>query len=249
MIFVNYNNGFVIGENVLFGEVLNFFNFFGLFFEGFEVNFNVEVIGVINNCFIFYNGKMFRMNNVFVVGDGDEDVFLVGSFGYGYDLEIIYGGFNCWYGINFGDNYVSFYVFGLYGDFFIILVIVSYYNGFIGQENIGGLDDIVQGGLVGVIVVVIKMFGVCIVNVYGGEGEYFIVEYGLQMYNISGGFFGGVNDVIELVLLFLYQGGYYVVIVVNDDVGVVIQCNLYMVVIGFIIFFFDGVNGNVVVGY
>src|SRR6185312_13048989 len=80
-----------------------------------DINLDVEVSGVGDNCAILHDFKVFLRENVLVAGDGDEDVTDLGGFWHGHHAEAVHHGFDRLGGIDLSDDDVCSHTLGARG--------------------------------------------------------------------------------------------------------------------------------------
>ena len=108
------------------------------------------------------------------------------------------------------------------------------------QQDIGGADDAVDGGLAGAVAVIEEVLGHGIVDGDDREGQRAIGRHGAQADHAGGGLFGAADHVLQQVAALLVQRADQVGAVVHGDVGLVIQGGVDMLVIGDVVLALDG---------
>ena len=71
------------------------------------VDFDIEVTGIGQDDTVFHVLHVFAADDVFVAGQGDEDIADFGSFGHGHDFKTVKDGFDGFNRVDFGDDDVS----------------------------------------------------------------------------------------------------------------------------------------------
>jgi len=143
--------------------------FLGHFFQADQVEFDVEMSAVADDGAVFHFAEVFGSDDVFVAGEGDKEVADFSGLGHGHDEEAVHGGFEGLDFIDFGDDDVGAHTVGAHGAASAAPAVTGDDDAFAGEEEIGGADDAVHGGLTGAVAVVEEVFGGGVVD--GDDGE------------------------------------------------------------------------------
>jgi len=145
---------------------------FGDFFEALDVDFDIEVAAVADDGAVFHFAEVFGSDDVFVAGECDEEVPEGGGVGHGHDEEAIHGGFEGFDVVDFGDDDVCAHATGAHGESFAAPAVSGGDDAFAGEQEVGGTDDAVDGGLSGAVSVVEEVLGGGVVDGDDGEEEF-----------------------------------------------------------------------------
>src|SRR6185369_1289640 len=115
-----------------------------------------------------------------------------------------------------------------------------------GEQEVGGADDAVDGGLSGSIAVVEQVLGVGIVDGDDRILEHAFFCHGAQADHAGGGFFGAANNVDGSILALGVENGDEIGAVIHSDVRLVIESSHDVAVVGIVVFALDGEHGDAV---
>ena len=79
-------------------------DFFAEFGQGGDVDFDVEVARVGDDGAVFHNAEVLGADDVFVAGEGDEEVADSGGLLHRHNVEAIHRGLDCLDGVDFGND-------------------------------------------------------------------------------------------------------------------------------------------------
>src|SRR6266478_9107897 len=190
---VHYRGGMAFGggeiDEAAFGLAA------GQFFECGDIDLDVEVAGVADDSAALHVFEVFAANDALVAGHGDVNVALFNCFGHGHDAETVHGGFDALHRIDFGDDDIGAESFGAHGDAAAAPAVTSDDNFEAGEQNVGGANHAVNGGLAGAVAVVEEVLGHRIVDGDDWIFERAVLGHGAESDDASGGFFGSGDDV------------------------------------------------------
>src|SRR5262249_49389301 len=150
------------------------------------------------------------------------------------------------HGIDFRDDHVGAETAGAHCTSLAAHAIAEYDDVAPGQQAIGGTNDTIEGRLPGAVPVVEQVFGGGVVDGNGGEAQLPVTLHGFQAVDTSGGFFRSADYFLQLVLPLLDKSNHQVRAIIDDHVGLVVEGNLHVLVIGGDILAFDGVDSHAV---
>ena len=99
------------------------------------------------------------------------------------------------------------------------------------------------------VAVIEKVFCGAIVYGYYGKLQSAVVCHGAQANHAGGGFFCAADDFVQHFTPCLVNGADQIRTVVHSDMRLMIQRGMYMLIIGVVVFTFDGINRDLVIGY
>ncbi len=118
-----------------------------------------------------------------------------------------------------------------------------------GQQEIGGADDAVDGGLSGAVAVVEQVLGVGVVDGDDGITQHALLGHGAQADDAGGGLFGAADDVRELGGALGVQNADQVGAVIHGDLRLVVERRHDVRVVSVVVLALDGEDGDVVVAH
>src|SRR5208283_1278943 len=216
-------------------------------FQSGDVDFDVEVAGVGNDGAVLHQVEVFFGEHALVAGHGAEYVAEFGGFVHAHDTEAVHHGFEGFRGIDFGDDHLGAATAGAAGQATAAPAIAGHDEFRSGEQEIGGADDAVDGGLSGAVTVVEQVLGVGVIDGDDGELQHAFLGHGAQADDAGGGFFGPANHVRQRVGALGVQDSDQVGAVVHGDVRLVIDGGEDVVVVRVVVLALDGEYRNIVV--
>ena len=131
--------------------------------------------------------------NVLVAGHGAENVAEFGSFFHAHDAEAVHHGFERLCRIDFGDDDFGARAASARGEAASAPAVAGDHELRSCEQEIGGADDAVDGGLSGAVAIVEQVLGVGIVDGDDGVAKHAFFSHGAQANDAGGGFFGAAE--------------------------------------------------------
>ena len=164
-----------------------------------------------------------------------------------HDAEAVHHGLERFGGIDFGDDDFGAGAAGAAGQAAAAPAVAGDHELRSGQQEIGGADDAVDGGLSGAVAVVEQVLGVGVIDGDDGKLQHAFLGHGAQADDAGGGFFGASDHAFERVGALGVEDGDEVGAIVHGDVRLVIDGGEDVVVVSVVVLALDGEDGNVVV--
>src|SRR5579863_185918 len=182
-----------------------------------------------------------------VAGDGGDDVADFRGFGHGHDAEAIHDGFERFGGIDFGDDDFGARATGAAGKSAAAPAVAGDDEFRSSEQEVGGADDAVDGGLSGAVAIVEKMLGIGVVDGDDGELQHAFLGHGAQANDAGGGLFGSADYAFERVGAFGVKNGDQVSAIVHGDVGLVIDGGHDVLVVSVVVLALDGEDADALI--
>src|SRR5271165_3380896 len=164
-----------------------------------NVDFDVEVAGIRNNGSVLHQREVIFGEDALVAGDGAEHVAELGGFVHAHDAEAVHDGLERFGGIDFGDDDFSAGAAGAGSESAAAPAVAGDHELRASQQEIGGTDDAVEGGLSRPVTVIEKMLGVGVVDGDDGELQDAFLGHGAQADHAGGGLFGAADHIGQTV--------------------------------------------------
>ncbi len=101
---------------------------------------------------------------MFIAGGGNKDIPYFGSCKHGHDSKAVQAGLEGFDRVNFSNDDVGTHASGTVGNAPATPAVTADDKGFAGEEDVGGSQNAVDGGLAGAVVVVKEVFGIRVVD-------------------------------------------------------------------------------------
>ncbi len=143
----------------------------------------------------FMTAKWCSINDVDVTGHGAEDVANFGSLFHRHDFVTVHDRFERLERVHFGDDDQRTHAARTRGETASAPAVTGDDEALACQQDVGGADDAVHGGLPRAVAVVEEMLGHGIVDGDDGELKHLVGCHGAQADDACGGLFGAADDV------------------------------------------------------
>ena len=167
---------------------------FAIFFQGRDIDLDIKVTRVGHDRAIFHHFEMMLVDHVDVTGNGHKNIADFSGFFHRHDPVTIHDRFERWQRIDFGHDHIRAHALGSQRQPTATPAITCHDKYLASQQNIGGANDAINGGLTGAIAVVEKVFGHGIIHRDDRECQRTIRCHGTQTDDTRGGFFGSANN-------------------------------------------------------
>ena len=174
---------------------------------------------------------------------------MLGGFVHAHHAEAVHHGFDRLRRIDFGDDDLSAQTARAAGQSAATPAVAGDDELRARQQEVGGANDAVDGGLSGAVAVVEQVLGVGVVDRDDGIAQHALLRHGAQADDAGGGLFGAGNHAIEHVGALGERDGDQVGAVIHGDVRLVIERRHDVRVVGIVVLALDGVDRDVVVAH
>ena len=214
-----------------------------------DVDFDVEVSRVRNDRAVFHDLEVLFREHILVAGDGAEDVADLGGVDHRHHAEAIHDGFERFRRIDFGDD--DFCASATRATRKTATTPSVACNDELGssEEEVGGTDDAIDGGLSGAVAVVEEVLGVGVVDGDDGIAQHSLLGHRAQADHAGGCFFRAADDAVEDIGALGVQDADEVGAVVHGDLRLVINRGDDVLIVGLVVLALDGEDRDVVVAH
>ena len=192
---------------------------------------------------------MLLRQHVLVAGDGAEHVADLGGFGHRHHAEAVHHGFERLRRIDFGDDDFGASAARAARKPASAPAVSGDHELRSGEQEVGGANDAVDGGLSGAVAVVEQVLGVGIVDRDDGITQHAFLRHGAQADDAGGGLFGAADHAVQRVVALGVQDGDQVGAVIHGDMRLVVDGREDVAVVGVVVLALDGEDGNVVIAH
>ncbi len=190
---------------------------------------------------------MFFGEHALVAGHGAEHVAELRGFVHRHHAEAVHHRFERFRRIDFGDDDFGSGAARAAGQPASAPAVAGDHELRSGQQEVGGADDAVNGGLPRAVAVIEQVLGVGVVDRDDRELQHAFLRHRAQADDAGGGLFGAADHAVERVGALGVQDGDQVGAIIHGDVRLVIDGGQDVVVVGVVVLALDGEDGNVVV--
>src|SRR5262245_7620771 len=212
-----------------------------------EIEFEVEVAGVADDCPVFHLLKVWPVDHMAASCHRNEDIALRGGLLNRHNPESVHGRFQCFDRVDLGDDHIRSHTASAHRNPFAAPAVSDHNQSFTCQEYVSGADHSIECALPSPIAVIEEMLGLCVIDGDRREIELSIAQHGFQAVDAGRRFFGCSDDLGNQIWPFTDQGGNDVRAVVNDQMRLVIERDTHMLVVSLDCLTFDRVNRDPVV--
>ena len=103
--FREYEYPLTCGKLVSLNVLSHLFGFYGICLKPCHINLAVEMSGIAHDCAVFYDCKVFFVDNFVTARNRDKEIADLGCFLHGHYIKSVHYRFDCFYGVNFGNDY------------------------------------------------------------------------------------------------------------------------------------------------
>src|SRR5690606_18503039 len=153
-----------------------------------QVNLDVEVPGVGDDCAVLHGFDVMRVDHVDVAGGGDEDITDGRGFHHRHDAVAVHHRFERLERVHLGDDDVRTHALGAHRNAAAAPAVARHDNRLTGDQDIGRPDDAVDGALAGTVAVVKQVLGHRVVDGDDRELQRALFGHGTQANDAGGRF-------------------------------------------------------------
>ena len=166
----------------------------GHFLESGNIDLDVEVAGIRHHRAILHPLEMLARENVFVPGDGDENVSDLRGLRHRHHAETVHHGFERTNGIHFGDDHVRAQALRAHRQAAPAPAVAGDDKFQSGEQKIRGAQNPVNGGLARAVAIIEEMLGQRVVHGDDRILQRAVQRHRAQSNHARGGFLGAADD-------------------------------------------------------
>ena len=197
---------------------------------------------------IFHDLEVRLVEHVDVAGGRAEDVAHGGRFQHRHHAKTVHHSLQGAQRLHLGHDDVGAHATSAVGNTTAAPAIAGHDEVLASQQHVGCADDAINGGLAGAIAVVEKVLGHGVVDGHNRELQRALGRHRAQPDHAGGRLFGAAQDAWQQLGACLVQRGNQVAAIVHRHVGLDVEHRVEVLVVGLVVFAFDGIHRHLVVG-
>ena len=211
-----------------------------------DVQLHVEVAAVADDGSVGHGPEVLLPDDALVAGHGDEDLADLRGLGHAHHLEAVHHRLQGVGGIDLGDDHTGARPPGPRGHPPAHPAIPADHEARPREQDVGGAQDPVEGGLAGAVAVVEQVLGVGVVDGHDRIGQHPVLLHGLEADDPRGRLLGAAHDGGDQLAPLLEDQGDQVGPVVHGHGGLLRRRLVQVLVVGLAVLALDGEDRDAV---